>query len=263
MVFHPFAHHFKRTFHILNRMVEISVIIPTLNEKETLGPCIDMLNSSGVEECIVVDGGSRDGTEEIAVSHSAQFIIAPGGKGAQCNAGASRARGKIYCFLHADTKLPADWRGQIIDVIHARGCAWGAFRFGLKGKRPAWRLIEAGVNWRSSSLRLPYGDQAIFVRREVFDAIGGFKTMPFMEDVDFVFRLRQTGPMGIAYGQVLTSPRRWEQDGVLATTFRNYLVLLGFILGIDPKTLYRWYSSSDGRTTTHAEKGCARNPEKA
>lgn len=243
--------------------VEISVIIPTLNEKETLGPCLDMLNRTGAEECIVVDGGSCDGTERIAASRSAQFLIASGGKGAQCNAGAGRARGRIFCFLHADTKLPEGWCGQIIDVIRSRGCLGGAFRFGLKGERPAWRLIEAGVNWRSSKLRLPYGDQAIFVRREVFVAMGGFKTMPFMEDVDFVLRLRRMGPLGIASGQVLTSPRRWEQGGVLATTLRNNLVLLGFNLGIDPQTLYRWYSSHERKPTLSTEKDYTRSPKKA
>ncbi|MFQ6672430.1 MAG: hypothetical protein ACE5KY_03950, partial [Candidatus Tectimicrobiota bacterium] len=127
--------------------------------------------------------------------------------------------------------------------------AAGAFRLGLEGDRRAWRRIEAGANWRSRILGLPYGDQALFVRREVFEALGGFRPLPFMEDVDFVQRLRRYGGVRLTQGQVLTSPRRWEQEGVVATTVRNNLVLLGYFLGLDLEALHRWYVRPRGGTT--------------
>jgi rSAM/selenodomain-associated transferase 2 len=224
--------------------IAVSVIIPTLNEEESLVSCLGRLRETGVEECIVVDGGSRDATKEVALSHNVNFLITPGGRAAQSNAGAALARGRILCFLHADTRLPLGWHSQILDVVEVQGRAGGAFRFGLRGDRPVWRIIEAGVNWRSKWLGLPYGDQALFVRREVFASLSGFKHMPFMEDVDFVFRLKRLGSLGLAPGRAETSPRKWEKEGALSTTLGNYSALLGYILGIKPSTLYRWYARS-------------------
>lgn len=224
--------------------IAVSVIIPTLNEEESLIACLKRLRGTGIEECIVVDGGSSDATKELALSFGARTLTTPGGRAVQCNAGAALARGRVLCFLHADTRLPTEWRTQILDVIDRQGHSGGAFRFGLKGARPAWRIIEAGVNWRSRWLKLPYGDQALFVRREVFASLGGFKPMPFMEDVDFVFRLKRVGSLGLAPSRVETSPRKWERDGVLSTTFRNFSVLTGYVLGIRPSVLYGWYTDS-------------------
>ena len=226
--------------------VDVSIIIPTLSEEATLEACLERLRASGVEECLVVDGGSGDATVAVAARYATQVLVVQGGRPAQCNAGAARAKGRILCFLHADTTLPADWRAQVLDVIDSRGGAAGAFRLGLEGGRRAWRIIEAGANLRSRWLGLPYGDQAIFVRRDVFAALGGFRPLPFMEDVDFVLRLRRHGFVGIAPGQVKTSTRRWEQEGVFATTLRNNLVLLGYLLGVNPATLHRWYTRPRG-----------------
>lgn len=222
----------------------ISVIIPTLNEERALAKCLERLKAVWVEEFIVADGASSDATQEVARAHQASLVVARGGRAEQCNAGAARARGRILCFLHSDTHLPPGWQSQVLEVIDARGRAWGSFRFGLRGERPAWRFIELGVNLRSRWLGLPYGDQALFVRREVFEELGGFKPMPFMEDVDLVLRLKKLGSMGLASGRALTSPRRWEEKGVFATTMRNYLALAGYLLGISPSRLYRWYFSS-------------------
>lgn len=226
--------------------VDVSIIIPTLSEEATLEACLERLRASGVEECLVVDGGSGDATVAVAARYATQVLVVQGGRPAQCNAGAARAQGRILCFLHADTTLPADWRAQVLDVIDSRGRVAGAFRLGLEGDRWAWRLIEAGANLRSRWLGLPYGDQAIFVRRDIFAALGGFRPLPFMEDVDFVLRLRRHGSVGLAPGQVKTSPRRWEQEGAFATTLRNNLVLLGYLLGVNPATLHRWYARPRG-----------------
>jgi rSAM/selenodomain-associated transferase 2 len=228
--------------------IGISVIIPTLNEEATLAQCLEMIIRTGVEECIVADGGSSDDTNKVALSYDVNFLIAVGGRSAQCNAGAAQARGRILCFLHADTKLPEDWKCQVHQVIDDQGCLGGAFRFGLEGDRLAWRIIEAGVNWRSRWLGLPYGDQAIFVRHDVFSSLGGFKFMPFMEDVDFVFRLKKCGPIGLAHGRAITSPRRWKEEGLFSTTLRNYVALLGYAIGIRPTTLYRWYVRTRGKS---------------
>lgn len=229
---------------------EISVIIPTLGEEATLEACLERLRATGVEECLVVDGGSGDATVEVASRYATHVLVVQDGRGVQCNAGAAQATGRILCFLHADTTLPDDWRTQILDVIDHRGCVAGAFRFGLAGDRWTWRIIEAGANLRSRWLGLPYGDQALFVRRDVFAAMGGFRPLPFMEDVDWVRRLRRYGPLGLARGRVRTSPRRWERDGVVGTTLRNNIVLLGYFLGIDLSTLHRWhFRPGSGRAT--------------
>lgn len=222
----------------------ISVIIPTLNEERALDNCLERLKAVGVEELLVADGASSDATQEVARSHGARLVVVRGGRAQQCNAGAAQARGRIFCFLHSDTHLPPGWQSQLLDVIDAQGLAGGAFRFGLRGERRAWRVIEWGVNLRSRWLGLPYGDQALFVRREVFEELGGFKPMPFMEDVDFVIRLKRHGSLGLAFGRAVTSPRRWEEKGLFSTTIRNYIALTGYLLGISPSRLYRWYFKS-------------------
>jgi rSAM/selenodomain-associated transferase 2 len=220
---------------------EISVIIPTLGEEAALEACLKGLFATGVEECLVVDGGSGDATVKVASRYATHVLVAQGGRALQFSAGAAQATGRILCFLHADTTMPADWREQVLEVIDLRGCVAGAFRLGLEGDRWAWRVIEAGANLRSRWLGLPYGDQALFVRTDVFTAMGGFRPLPFMEDVEWVIRLRRFGPLGLTRGRVTTSPRRWEREGIIRTTLRNNLALLGYFIGVEPSTLHQWY----------------------
>src|SRR4029078_6298412 len=146
------------------------------------------------------------------------WVIASRGRARQMNAGAAIAHGDWLLFLHADTRLPREWWGVVERANRAPRVSHGCFRFALDSRTLAARLIEIGVRLRVRIFALPYGDQALFVRRDVFTRLGGFSDVPIMEDVDFVIRLRETGRMLVAPEKAVTSPRRGEEDGWLRRT---------------------------------------------
>lgn len=155
--------------------------------------------------------------------------------------GAAAAKGKALLFLHADTVLPRDYVAGVFETLMDRRVALGAFRFKTDLDRPLMRGIELIANIRSRYLRLPYGDQALFVRKEPFEAVGGFPEIAVAEDLFFVRRVSKLGRIAIAPADALTSGRRWKELGVLRTTLINQLILIGFALGISPKTLAGLY----------------------
>ena len=218
----------------------ISVIIPTLNEENTLQATIDSARAEAVE-VIVSDGGSTDATLDIAEKQADLTLSPASGRGEQMNVGAAAARGDILLFLHADTLLPKGWEEEVYKLLSDDGVACGAFRFALPEKSAASGLISAMVNLRSKWLKLPYGDQALFMRRERFEEAGGFRTLPIMEDVDLVRRLGKKGHVLIADKAVLTSSRRWRSEGWLWTTVRNQALLWLYLLGVPPERLFRFY----------------------
>jgi rSAM/selenodomain-associated transferase 2/rSAM/selenodomain-associated transferase 1 len=218
----------------------VSVIIPALNEDAHIGKAILSARSPDAE-ILVVDGGSRDRTAERAERSGAKVLSSPRGRGLQQNLGAAAARGSILLFLHADTQLPKDYVPQVFETLMDRRVAMGAFCFKTDLNRPLMRGIEFFTNIRSRYLRLPYGDQALFVRRSCFQAVGGFPEMPIAEDLFFVRLVLRLGRIGIAPTHAITSGRRWKQGGILKTTLINQLILAGFALGISPKALARLY----------------------
>jgi rSAM/selenodomain-associated transferase 2 len=218
----------------------ISVIIPTLNEENTLQATIASARAEAVE-IIVSDGGSEDATLAIAGKQADLTLSSACGRGEQMNAGAAAARGDALLFLHADTLLPEGWMEEVVEILKDGRVSCGAFRFALPEKSAAFGLISAMVNLRSKWLKLPYGDQALFMRRERFEEAGGFKTLPIMEDVDFVRRLGKKGEVVIAGKAVLTSSRRWQKEGWVWTTIRNQVLLWLYLLGVPPERLYRFY----------------------
>jgi rSAM/selenodomain-associated transferase 2 len=169
----------------------ISVIIPTLNEEDNIGRCIQAIRSE--DDCcevILADGGSTDRTVEIAGTYEGVRIVKTGrGRGLQMNKGAAAAGGEVLLFLHADTRLEEGWTKAIVSLLDDRSVAGGAFSFKVDNPDRHYRLIELWVGFRCGIFKLPYGDQGIFVRRDIFDGLGGYREIPLMEDVDMVRRL--------------------------------------------------------------------------
>jgi rSAM/selenodomain-associated transferase 2 len=221
----------------------ISVIIPALNEAAVIANCIESLREEeGNIEIIAVDGGSVDGTPQIVGAYDDVVIVkSPKGRGRQMNEGAGAARGDIFLFLHADTTLERGWSNEIMTAL-ADGCVkGGAFTLAIDSAGRHYRLIERIVRLRCRLWKLPYGDQAIFVRRDVFEKIGGYKNMPLMEDVDLVERIKRECRISILPGKAITSHRRWEKKGWIETTLMNQLIMVMYRLGVDTQRLAQIY----------------------
>ena len=219
----------------------ISIIIPTLNEASSLRSTLESVMNQTDCEYIVSDGGSDDRTIDVAGQLPVTLITSPRGRAVQMNAGARQARGEILLFLHADTRLTPSSLEAVRKTLQDPAVVGGAFQLRIDSDRPLVKFIERIANLRSRYLHLPYGDQALFVRRSTFESIGGFTPWPLMEDVDFVRRLRQRGRVHLLPETATTSARRWEREGVAWTTLRNGLLLSGFCLGLSPGWLAKWY----------------------
>ncbi|MBM2838076.1 MAG: glycosyl transferase family 2 [Deltaproteobacteria bacterium] len=220
--------------------MDISVVIPVLNEEKVIERNLRDLNKNLITETIVSDGGSNDDTVVIA-SRFAKVVHSNPGRGAQMNFGAKAATCDILLFLHADTILPDQWRDRILSSMADEGVVGGAFSLSIDSDRLSHRIIAATANLRSRLTKLPYGDQGIFVKRSVFEKIGGFKDIPIMEDVDLMRRLKKSGKVIILDDKVKTLARRWEKEGVVYSTLRNWLLLTLFYMGVTPERLYKLY----------------------
>ncbi len=220
---------------------DISVIIPVLNDAEALDCALSSTQDCTGVERIVVDGGSSDELAEVAQSRGVKVLYSPTGRARQMNRGAEVAEGTFLVFLHADTRLPEGFDHHVRRILTESGVAAGAFQLQIDGPSARLRLIERAANWRSRYLQMPYGDQAIFLRAELFREIGGFSDLPIMEDFQLIRRLKGRGRIVIAPAAVVTSARRWKKQGALRTTLINQLMILGFYLGFEPSRLARWY----------------------
>ncbi len=223
----------------------ISCIIPCVNESRNIRQCIESVKRATYPvEVIVVDGGSKDDTPEIARHLGAHLVHCIRSRGRQLNKGAERASGDYLIFLHADSILPHGWDKEVRRGLTDQGNILGAFTLKLSRSYRTLRIVESMVSLRSSLLSMPYGDQGLFLRRgDFFERLGGFKEYPIMEDFDLVRRARGLGKVFISPLKVLTSSRRWERHGVFKTTVLNQAMILGFILGISPQRLARLYYS--------------------
>jgi rSAM/selenodomain-associated transferase 2 len=216
----------------------VSVVIPALNEEDGIEAAIASVHRDAAE-IIVVDGGSRDATGERAARAGARVLSRSGGRGAQLDGGAHAASGDWIVFLHADTRLDAGWAAELAALPPS--IVGGAFRLRIASPRHAYRWIEAGVRLRCALLQLPYGDQALFARRDLYHACGGFPPIPLMEDVAFVRRLRRTGPLAFPRTRAFTSPRRWEERGIWTATLTNLWLLTQYAAGRSPDRLAAVY----------------------
>jgi len=221
----------------------ISIIIPALNEAESIGQTLDAAADEAAE-LIVVDGGSEDRTAEIARAHGATVVTSPRGRASQMNAGARIAHGEILLFLHADTLLPRGFAEASRRTLDQPGVAAGAFRLRIDGGGMRLRWVERTANWRSRSLQLPYGDQGFFLKAELFRSLGGFPELPLMEDLEMARRVRRRGRIAISPLAAVTSARRWERVGIVRATMLNQLFLLAYFLGMPPQRIAEWYYPS-------------------
>lgn len=222
-------------------MAAISVIIPVLNEAAVIQATLRSIPHSEDTEVIVVDGGSHDASARIAEQFGACVLHATPGRAHQMNVGAAAAHGEVLVFLHADTRLPADFAAMIHKTLRRPGVIAGALRLGIDSPQWSLRIVEALANFRSAWLGAPYGDQALFLRRHHFRASAGFSNLPIVEDFELVRRLKRWGRIALAPAAVLTSARRWEQLGVLRTTLLNQAIILAYLFGVSPDRLARWY----------------------
>lgn len=219
----------------------ISIIIPVLNEARILPITLASTQLSVDVEVIVVDGGSQDGTVQLTHSLSVKVLSHDPPRACQMNAGAKAATGDILLFLHADTLLPSGFDTLVRQALKQPSAVAGAFELRIDGSLLGLRLIENGVNWRSRWLQMPYGDQAIFLKTELFHTIGGFPKLPIMEDFELMRRLKRQGRIVTIPVPVLTSGRRWQKLGVLKTTLINQMAIIAYFLGVPPEEIARWY----------------------
>jgi rSAM/selenodomain-associated transferase 2 len=222
---------------------KLSIVIPVLNEGESIAATLDGLSDlrSLGTEVIVVDGGSRDATIQRARLRADRVISAPRGRALQMNAGAAKASGDVLLFLHADTRLPAAAEHVILDGLERSGRAWGRFDIKIEGRSPLLVLVGKLMNLRSRLSGIATGDQAMFVRRDVFEAAGRFAEIPLMEDIALSKRLKRVSRPLCVRERVVSSGRRWEDNGVLATVMLMWRLRLAYFFGTDPKELARQY----------------------
>ena len=217
----------------------VTVIIPTLGEESSIANCIESARAAGASEIIVSDGGSSDRTCDVATESGATKLVRSlPGRGIQMNAGAQFASGEFLLFLHADNRLTSECLRQIGEVPNL---TWGAFRQRIDSNRSIYRVLEFGNAKRVALLKMPFGDQGIYVRRSTFLSAGGYEEAPLMEDVNLSKRLRQIDRPSLLPGPIIVSPRRWERSGVVRQTIRNWKIQAAHAIGVSPERLAKWY----------------------
>ena len=235
-------------------MPRLTIVVPVLNEAAIIVDALRALaplRARGAE-VIVVDGGSGDGTPRLAQPFADRVVAAPRGRGAPLNLGAAHGSGGALLFLHADTALP-DNADQLIAAALSRR-VWGRFDLRIAGRHPLLAVVGRMINWRSRLTGVATGDQAIFVTRKAFEAVGGFPDLPLMEDIAISRRLKRLcRPFCIAT-QAVTSGRRWERNGVIRTILLMWRLRLSYYLGVEPELLARLY----GKGPRSAAQGGAR-----
>ncbi len=217
---------------------ELSIIIPVLDEAALIGArlaSLQNLRAQGIE-LIVVDGGSVDATPRLAAPLADQVLAAPRGRATQMNAGAAVSRGRVLWFLHADTALPEGAPRAVLAAVGA-GAGWGRFDVRIDGSHPVLRIVETMMNWRSRLSGIATGDQAIFVRRDLFERAGAYPDLPLMEDIALCSALKRLAPPACLRETVVTSGRRWERRGVLRTVLLMWWLRAAYALGVDPTRL--------------------------
>ncbi len=239
---------------------KLSVIIPVLNEKYGINAAIkrlldqkSRLSAQAPEsfdmiealEIIVVDGSSKRETLDCIKYEQVKKLTSLPGRGRQMNVGAAAASGSILLFLHCDTALPERGLEKILSTMKNESCDAGAFDLLINAKGFFYRLIEKTVSLRSRLTKIPYGDQGIFIRKDFFFGIGKFKEIPIMEDVEIMQRIKKyKGNLNFIDDHVLTSPRRWEKEGKVYGTLRNWTMITLYLLGVSPEKLAKRYKNN-------------------
>jgi rSAM/selenodomain-associated transferase 2 len=226
----------------------MSIILPVLNEAGTINDVIAHLRErerADLVEIIVVDGDPGGSTIREIRDQGVRTALSAHGRARQMNHGAALARGDILLFLHADTELPRNAFALITDALKDGRVVAGAFDLGMKSDKRIFRVTEKYVFFRTRLTRVPFGDQAIFMRRAYFERINGYRDIPVMEDVEIMKRVRKRGDTIIIIPeQVKTSVRRYEHEGIIRCTLRNWMLQSLYALGVSPERLESFYRSS-------------------
>lgn len=224
--------------------MQISVIVPVLNEEKGIAATLDALLTIKPDEVIVADGGSSDRTLEIAKRFPVKLIVSERGRARQMNRGAKEASGDVLLFLHADTRLPLSALADIGTALADARYIGGRFDVELEGSHWILPLVGRMISYRSRLSKVSTGDQALFVRRDIFQRMGGFREIPLMEDIAFCQVLKRMGAVACLRSRVVTSARRWEVDGVWRTILRMWTLKLLYFAGVSPAQLKQFYADT-------------------
>ena len=232
----------------------IAVIIPVLNEARGIGQTLSHTATLGFDDLIIVDGGSSDQTCAVVESHAGhlsnrpspasppiRLLKAPAGRARQLNAGAAASQCEVLLFLHSDTQLPSNARQAIATALSDKACVGGRFDVRFDSPRPIARLVGRMMNLRSRWSGIATGDQALFVRRDIFERIGRFAEIPLMEDIEFSRRLKRAGRLAPLHHQVVTAFRRWERNGPVRTILLMWTLRFLYWIGVSPDRLQHFY----------------------
>jgi rSAM/selenodomain-associated transferase 2 len=230
------------------KKVTFSIIVPALHESDKINSLVEHLEGlerSRDAEMIVVDGNPNGDTIQAIGSDRVKKMVAPKGRARQMNGGASMAKGEILIFLHADTELPRNALKTINSAMAQGRYVGGAFQLDFNSEKIRFRMLARLASLRCLLTRIPYGDQAIFIERDYFSALGGYKDIPIMEDVELMRRIKRKGDkICIVPEKVKTSPRRWEQEGFVYVNVRNAILFALYMLGVSPEKLASFYKDT-------------------
>lgn len=217
------------------------MIVPIRNEDPGAAAGFARFAQAPAAELLIADGTGGSPAADAFARIGARVLRGSGPRGARLALAAREARGDVLFFLHADSRAPDDALELIREAV-AAGAAAGAFSLAYTGGGAGMRWVAWWANVRSRFFRLPFGDQGIFCRRDVYERVGGFRDLPICDDVDLVRRLRRAGPFRLRREKTWTSPRRYDARGVVRQVLRNWRVLAGYFAGVSPATLARWYN---------------------
>ncbi len=219
----------------------IAIVVPLLNEAKSLPQLLQQLDGLNADEVVLVDGGSEDGSLELLGHSPFRWLQSDRGRAVQMNAGASICQSETVLFLHADTEINAAAVAAARDAMADSEVVGGRFDLKLSGTHPMLRLIEQMINLRSRFTKISTGDQAMFVRRDIFEGLGGFSDQPLMEDIEFSRRLKQQGRVICLRDKVTTSSRRWEKSGIFRTILLMWKLRFLYWAGVSPERLAAMY----------------------
>ncbi|MDP6447654.1 MAG: TIGR04283 family arsenosugar biosynthesis glycosyltransferase [Pirellulaceae bacterium] len=231
-----------------------TIIIPAINEASHIEGAVDSAWRAGASEVIVVDGGSQDGCDQLAEQSNCRLLRSPPGRACQQNAGAAAATGDVLVFQHADSYFAAGALAQLTERATDPAAQCGAFYQRIDADGVRYRLLERGNASRVRRLGVAYGDQGIFVRRELFEQIGGFPEVRLLEDLLLLKELRRHSWPQLLPGPLHISARRWQQNGVIRQTLRNWRILMAYKLGVKPDDLVKHYPRHDNRRDSTDER---------
>ncbi len=223
--------------------MKISVIIPVYKEENSINKTIENLFMQSIDiEIIVSDSEENVSTLKVINDNRIKKIQSTKGRSLQMNEGSKHATGDILLFLHADTLLPDKAFDKIIEIMSNKNIIAGAFNLGINSQKKIFRLIEKISSFRSKITKIPYGDQAIFINKNYFESTGRYKEYPLMEEVELMQRIKKDQKkIFIINEKVQTSARRWEKEGVIYCTLRNWLLIVSYFLGVSPSKLIKFY----------------------